>query len=68
MIKEFAFSLSNRHHFHKANEATKWMGTARDTFQSLYEYDDYVIEYYKKKQSLSGFDGIRYISVGQDFI
>ena len=61
MIKEFAFSLSNRHHFHKANEATKWMGTARDTFQSLYDYDDYVIRYFKEKQSLSGFDGEIYM-------
>ena len=61
MIKEFAFSLSNRHHFHPKEDASKWMGTAKDTFQSLYDYDEYIREYYKEKNSLSGFDGLIYI-------
>ena len=33
------------------------MGLDRDTFVSLYDYDDYVVEYYTKNKSLSGFDG-----------
>ena len=61
MIKEFAFSLSNRHHFHPKEDASKWMGTAKDIFQSLYDYDDYIKEFYKSKSSLSGFDGLIYI-------
>ena len=50
MIREFALSLSNRHHFHESNKMSKLEGTPQDTFMSLWEYDEYVIEYVKKKQ------------------
>ena len=58
MIKELAFGVSNRHHFQNSDKAVDWMGSDRDTFISLYDYDDYVIEYYTKHKSLSGFDGL----------
>ena len=37
------------------------MNMAQDTFMSLYDYDEHVIDYVKSKQSLSGYDGIMYI-------
>ena len=40
MIREFALSLSNRHHFHESNKMSKLEGTPQDTFMSLWEYDD----------------------------
>ena len=61
MIKEFAFSVKNRHYFGDANEITNWMGLSSDTFMSLYDYDDNIKEYYAKKKSLAGFDGLVYI-------
>ena len=61
MIKEFAFGLSNRHHFQEISKMADWEGLDKDTFVSLYDYDEYVIEYVKKKGSLSGFDGLTYI-------
>ena len=61
MIKEFAFGVSNRHHFQDSTKAVDWMGLDRDTYTSLYDYDEYVIEYYAKHQSLSGFDGLIYM-------
>jgi hypothetical protein len=61
MIKEFAFGTSNRHHFQDANSIGNWQGIDNDTFCSLYDYDDYVKEYYAKHNSLSGFDGLIYM-------
>ena len=61
MIKEFAFGTSNRHHFQDANDISNWQGIDSDTFCSLYDYDDYVKEYYGKHSSLSGFDGLIYM-------
>jgi hypothetical protein len=61
MIKEFAFSISNRHHFQDANKSADWEGVSSDTFVSLYDYDEYVIEYYGKHKTLSGFDGNIYM-------
>ena len=61
MIKELAFGVSNRHHFQDSDKTNDWMGSDRDTFISLYDYDDYVIEYYTKHKSLSGFDGLIYM-------
>ena len=61
MIKEFAFSVSNRHHFQDANKAGDWQGLNSDTFTSLYDYDEHIIDYYSKNKSLSGFDGLIYI-------
>ena len=61
MIKEFAFGLSQRHYFQDAGEINNWMNIDKDTFMSLYEYDDYVKEFYSKNKSLSGYDGIMYM-------
>ena len=61
MIKEFAFGISNRHHFQDADAIGNWQGIDNDTFVSLYDYDDYVKEYFGKHQSLSGFDGLIYM-------
>ena len=46
MVKEMAFSISNRGHFVDAAQVPTWYGTNKDTFMSLYDYDDYVVEYY----------------------
>ena len=56
MIKEYAFGLSNRHHFGEANDMNKYTGMAQDTFMSLYDYDGHVIEYVKKHNSLASYD------------
>ena len=61
MIREFAMSLSNRHHFRESNQMSEMEGIAQDTFMSLWEYDDYVIEYFNKKKKLAGFDGLIYM-------
>ena len=61
MIKEFALSLSNRHHFHESNKMSQLEGTPQDTFMSLWDYDKYVIEYFNKKKKLAGFDGLLYM-------
>ena len=61
MIKEFAFGTNNRHHFSDVNKLESYMNMAQDTFMSLYDYDDYVIDYVKEKRSLSGYDGIMYM-------
>ena len=56
-----AFSLSNRHHFVESAQVSDWYGTSKDTFCSLYDYDDYVKDFIKKNRKLSGFDGKIYI-------
>tara|TARA_R100000951_G_scaffold115473_1_gene123643 strand:- start:1973 stop:3778 length:1806 start_codon:yes stop_codon:yes gene_type:complete len=61
MIREFAFSLSNRHHFFDTREAVKWENVAKDTFMSLYGYDDNVVKFYEEKKTLSGYDGLIYM-------
>ena len=61
MIREFAFGLSNRHHFFPSDNSVKWENVAKDTFLSLYGYDDSVIKYFEEKKTLSGFDGDIYL-------
>ena len=61
MIKEFALSLSNRHHFHESNKMSQFEGTPQDTFMSLWDYDKYVIEYFNTNMKLAGFDGLIYM-------
>ena len=61
MIKEMAFSISNRGHFVDAAQVPTWYGTNKDTFMSLYDYDDYVKDFVKRTGKLSGFDGKIYI-------
>ena len=61
MIKELAFGLNNRHHFVNEDKVSDWMNMTKDTFMSLWDYDEYVVEYTKKKNSLSGYDGLLYM-------
>ena len=61
MIKEFAIGVANRHHFQDGNKLSEWEGLDSDTFMSLYNYDEYVVEFYAKNKSLSGFDGLIYM-------
>ena len=61
MIREFAFGLSNRHHFFPSDNSVKWEHVAKDTFLSLYGYDESVIEYFNEKKTLSGYSGIIYL-------
>ena len=53
MIKEFAFGLANRHHFGDVHDIEKWAGMAQDTFMSLWDYDNHVIDYVNKKGTLA---------------
>mgnify|MGYP005813755053 FL=1 len=61
MIKEYAFGLANRHHFGDIADLENWAGMAQDTFMSLWDYDGHVIEFVKKKNTLSSYDGILYM-------
>ena len=61
MIKEYAFGLANRHHFGDVNDMEKWAGMSQDTFMSLWDYDEHVVEYVKKNNTLSGYDGLIYM-------
>jgi hypothetical protein len=61
MIREFAFGLANRHHFMDSTNIDKWQNIAKDTYHSLWEYDEDVKEYVKKKSSLSGYTGKIYM-------
>ena len=61
MIKEFAFGLSQRHYFQDAGNVCDWMNIDKDTYMSLYDFDDSIKEYFSKNNSLSGFDGLVYI-------
>ena len=61
MIREFAFGLANRHHFMDSSDISKWMNIAKDTFHSLWEYDEQVKKYVKRKNSLSGYGGKIYM-------
>jgi hypothetical protein len=61
MIKEYAFGLSNRHHFGDVSDVEKYAGMEQDTFMSLWDYDKHVIDFVKEKETLSGYDGILYM-------
>ena len=61
MIKEFAFGIQNRHHFHDASDIGKYSGMAQDTFMSLWDYDQHVIDYVKKNGTLGKYDGVLYM-------
>jgi len=61
LYKEFALGVSNRHNFQSVNKIHEWTGTDSDTFMSLYDYDEYVVEFYAKNKSLSGYDGLIYM-------
>ena len=61
MIKEFALGLNKRHYFQPADNIDQWQGLNQDTFMSLYDYDDYVKDFFGKHNSLAGFDGLLYM-------
>ena len=61
MIKEYAFGLSNRHHFGDVSDVEKYGGMAQDTFMSLWDYDKHVIDFVKEKKTLSSYDGMLYM-------
>ena len=61
MIKEFAFSLSKRHYFQDSSDINNWYNLDNDTFMSLYDYDDYVKDFFTKNNTIAGFDGMIYI-------
>ena len=61
MIKEFAFGLNKRHHFHNAEKIDDFRNSNTDTFCSLYDYDEAVIHYFSKHKTLSGFNGEIYM-------
>tara|TARA_R100001594_G_scaffold84495_2_gene119025 strand:- start:851 stop:2584 length:1734 start_codon:yes stop_codon:yes gene_type:complete len=61
MIKEYAFGLSNRHHFGDVSDVEKWTGMAQDTFMSLWDYDGHVVDYVKEKKTLASYDGMLYM-------
>lgn len=61
MIKEFAFGLSRRHYFQDSANVCDWMNIDKDTYMSLYEFDEGITDFFAKKHTLSGFDGLVYI-------
>jgi len=61
LYKEFALGVSNRHNFQSTDKIHEWTGTDSDAFMSLYDYDNYVVEFYAKNKSLSGYDGLIYM-------
>jgi hypothetical protein len=61
ILKEYAFSLTNRHHFFPPSQISSFYNISSDTFMSLWDYDDEVVEYVKTKKTLSGFRGKLYM-------
>ena len=61
MIREFAFGFSNRHHFMDSNQSGKWEYLSKDTFSSLFAYDEDVKTYFEQNKTLSGYDGPIYM-------
>ena len=61
MIREFAFGFSNRHHFMDSNQSGKWEYLSKDTFVSLFAYDEDVKKYFEDNKTLSGYNGIIYM-------
>ena len=52
MIKEMALGLQNRHHFIDVSKTSDWQRVAKDTYTSLYDYDDYVKKYHQQMQEM----------------
>ena len=61
ILKEYAFSLTNRHHFYPPSQISSFYNISSDTFMSLWDYDEEVAEYVKKKKTLSGYRGKLYM-------
>ena len=60
-IREVAFGVTNRHNFQDENELAELEGLDSDTFMSLYNYDESVLEYYSQNKTISGYDGLIYM-------
>ena len=61
MIREVAFGVTNRHNFQREEELKDLQGMDSDTFMSLYNYDESVLEYYSQNKTISGYDGLIYM-------
>ena len=61
ILKEYAFSLSNRHHFFPPSQISSFYNISSDTFMSLWDYDGHVIDYVKEKGTLASYDGMLYM-------
>tara|TARA_R100000008_G_scaffold86873_1_gene82265 strand:- start:5408 stop:7162 length:1755 start_codon:yes stop_codon:yes gene_type:complete len=61
IYKEFALSLSNRHHFFPISKISSFNGIDSDTFMSLWDYDEEVISFVKENKTLSGYRGLLYM-------
>ena len=61
MIREVAFGVTNRHNFQREEELIDLQGMDSDTFMSLYNYDESVLEYYGQNNTISGYDGLIYM-------
>jgi hypothetical protein len=61
MIKEMAFSFNKRHYFMEESKVSEWMYSPKDTYISLYDYDEDVKLYVEKHKKLSGYDGLIYM-------
>tara|TARA_R100001594_G_scaffold127806_2_gene165687 strand:+ start:1518 stop:3275 length:1758 start_codon:yes stop_codon:yes gene_type:complete len=61
MIREVAFGVTNRHNFQREEELIELQGMDSDTFMSLYNYDESVLEYYSQNNTISGYDGLIYM-------
>ncbi|HIJ12066.1 TPA: hypothetical protein HA278_08475 [Candidatus Woesearchaeota archaeon] len=61
MIKEMAFGVADRCHLVDVSKTSEWQNINRDTFVSLYDYDEYVREFVAKFKRMAGFDGLIYI-------
>ena len=56
-----AFGVSDRCHLVDAQDASQWQRLNRDTFVSLYDYDEYIKEYVEKNKKMAGYDGLIYM-------
>jgi len=61
ILKEYAFSLTNRHHFFPPSKISSFYNISSDTFMSLWDYDEEVAIYVKDKKTLSGYRGKLYM-------
>ena len=61
ILKEYAFSLTNRHHFFPPSQISSFYNISSDTFMSLWDYDEEVVEHVKTKKTLSGYRGKLYM-------
>ena len=56
-----ALGLQNRHHFINIVKMSDWQNVPKDTYMSLYDYDEHVKKYFKDNGKLSGYDGLIYM-------